>query len=139
MNTTVGCHSLLHGNFPTQGSNPGLPHCRQILYCLSHQKDPSCFHGRSLLQGAVVWFGPSLLPLHARPSGVALSPGLSLRALANICHLWFTVCSLTILGTPESGVIAAQSCLSPCHPMDCSTPGFPVLHYLPELAQTHVH
>ena len=26
-----------------------------------------------------------------------------------------------------------------CDPMDCSTPGFPVLHYLPELAQTHVH
>ena len=26
-----------------------------------------------------------------------------------------------------------------CNPMDCSTPGFPVLHHLPELAQTHVH
>ena len=26
-----------------------------------------------------------------------------------------------------------------CDSMDCSTPGFPVLHYLPELAQTHVH
>ena len=26
-----------------------------------------------------------------------------------------------------------------CDPMDCSTPGFPVLHHLPELAQTHVH
>ena len=26
-----------------------------------------------------------------------------------------------------------------CNPMDCSTPGFPVLHYLPEFAQTHVH
>ena len=25
------------GIFPTQGSNPGLQHCRQILYCLSHQ------------------------------------------------------------------------------------------------------
>ena len=29
--------SLLQGIFPTQGSNPGLPHCRQILYQLSHQ------------------------------------------------------------------------------------------------------
>ena len=35
-NTGVGCHSLLQGTFPTQGSNPGLPHCRQILYQLSH-------------------------------------------------------------------------------------------------------
>ena len=26
-----------------------------------------------------------------------------------------------------------------CNPMNCSTPGFPVLHYLPEFAQTHVH
>ena len=33
----------------------------------------------------------------------------------------------------------AQSCLILCDPMDCSTPGLPVHHQLPELAQTHVH
>jgi len=33
----VGSHSLLQGIFPTQGSNPGIPHCRRILYQLSHQ------------------------------------------------------------------------------------------------------
>ena len=33
----VDCHFLLQGIFPTQGSNPGLPHCRQTLYRLSHQ------------------------------------------------------------------------------------------------------
>ena len=33
----VGCHFLLQGIFPTQGSNPGLLHCRQMLYRLSHQ------------------------------------------------------------------------------------------------------
>ena len=32
-----------------------------------------------------------------------------------------------------------QLCLTDCDPMDCSTPGFPVHHQLPELAQTHVH
>ena len=32
-----------------------------------------------------------------------------------------------------------QSCLTLCHPMDCSTPGFPVFHQLPEFAQFHVH
>ena len=32
-----------------------------------------------------------------------------------------------------------QSWLTHCDPMDCSLPGFPVLHQLPELAQTHVH
>ena len=37
-NTGVGYHSLLQGIFPTQGPNPGLPHCRWSLYCLSHQR-----------------------------------------------------------------------------------------------------
>ena len=32
-----------------------------------------------------------------------------------------------------------QSCLTLCDPMDCSTPGCLVFHYLPEFAQTHVH
>ena len=32
-----------------------------------------------------------------------------------------------------------QSCLTLCDPMDCSTPGFPVHHQLPDVAQTHVH
>ena len=39
-NTGEGCHSLLQEIFPTQGSNPGLPHCRRILYQLSHQGSP---------------------------------------------------------------------------------------------------
>ena len=37
-NTRVGSLSLLQGIFPTQGLNPGLPHCRQILYHLSHRE-----------------------------------------------------------------------------------------------------
>jgi len=36
----VDSHSLLQGIFPTQGSNPGLLHCRWILYQLSHQGSP---------------------------------------------------------------------------------------------------
>ena len=36
-NTGVGCHFLLQEIFPTQGLNPGLPHCRQTLYRLSQQ------------------------------------------------------------------------------------------------------
>ena len=34
--------------------------------------------------------------------------------------------------------LVTRSCPSLCNPMDCSTPGFPVLHYLLELAQTHI-
>ena len=36
-------------------------------------------------------------------------------------------------------VVQSLSCVQLCNPLDCSTPGFPVLHYLPEFAQTHVH
>ena len=39
-NTGVGFHALLQGIFPTQGSNPGLQHCREILYQLSHKGSP---------------------------------------------------------------------------------------------------
>ena len=53
-NTGVGSLSLLQGIFPTQGLNPGLPHCRQILYQLSQKGSPRilewvayCFSSRS--------------------------------------------------------------------------------------------
>ena len=39
-NTEVGSHSLLQGILPTRGSNPGLPHCRRILYQPSHKGSP---------------------------------------------------------------------------------------------------
>ena len=39
-NTGVRCPALLQGIFPIQGSNPGLQHCRQILYHLSHEGSP---------------------------------------------------------------------------------------------------
>ena len=39
-NTWVGCHALLQGIFPNQGSNPGCPYCRRILYKLSYQGSP---------------------------------------------------------------------------------------------------
>ena len=41
-NTGVGCHALLQGTLPTQGLNPDLPHCRLILYHLSHQGSLKC-------------------------------------------------------------------------------------------------
>ena len=79
-NTGVGSLSLLQGTFPTQGSNPGLPHCRQTLYQLSHRVFRSD----------------------------------QIRSVA-------------------------QSCPTLCDPMNCSTPGLPVHHQLPEFTQTHVY
>ena len=62
-NTGVDSLSLLQGIFPTQGSNPGLPHSRRILYQLSHVKRiirfffPPCFN---VLPWAVSWSSYSL-------------------------------------------------------------------------------
>ena len=56
--------------------------------------------------------------------------------------LWILQCyiiSSKNCNTEVSVCSAAQSCLTRCNPMDCSTPGFPVHHQLPELTQTHVH
>ena len=40
---------------------------------------------------------------------------------------------------PQVSLVVAQSCLTLRDPMDCSTPGLPVHHQLPEFTQTHVH
>ena len=56
-NTGVGSLSLLQGIFPTQGSNPGLPHCRQMLYQLSHKGNP-----RTLERVAYLFSRGSSLP-----------------------------------------------------------------------------
>ena len=56
-NAGVGGCSLLQGIFPTQGLNPVLPHCRQILYQLSHKGSPYYVDGPSsikLTQGTYV-------------------------------------------------------------------------------------
>ena len=52
-NNGVGCLALLQGIFPTQGSNPGLPHCRRILYHLSHQGSPQDV--KRLLNINLIW------------------------------------------------------------------------------------
>ena len=62
-NTGVGCHFLLQGVFPTQGSNPGLPHCRGLLYRLNHQGSPV----KSLLgRKEYVWIGTEAVSVQSR-------------------------------------------------------------------------
>ena len=46
-NTGAGSCSRLQGIFPTQGLNPGLPHCRWILNLLSHQGSPDLLPGNA--------------------------------------------------------------------------------------------
>ena len=87
------------------------------------------------------------------------SPRLQLISLL-LSFLHFLLCLLFLLSSPLSvphtdtahlGTLSspfslsisscsvAQLCQIHCDPVDCRTPGFPVLHYLPEFAQTHVH
>ena len=59
---------------------------------------------------------------------------------------WIRTLSLVLLGSGLlslhiycSCCLVSQSCPTLCNPVDCSTPGFPALHHLPQFAQTHVH
>ena len=54
-NTGVGSLSFLQGIFPTQGSNPGLLHCRWVLYQLSHKGSPWATWERLML-GDCKWY-----------------------------------------------------------------------------------
>ena len=53
----------------------------------------------------------------------------------NLCQSYHL---LLMVSKPQFSSVV-QLCLTFCNPMDCSMPGFPVHHQLPELAQTHVH
>ena len=53
--------------------------------------------------------------------------------------IWIFIPFLFKTCFPQNFCLVTQLCLTLCDPMDCSTPGFFVLHHLPEFAQTHVH
>ena len=76
-NTGVGCHALLQGIFPTQGTNPGLSHCRWILYHLNHQGSPRILEWVSEWVSEVTQSCPTLCD----PMDCSL-PGLSLHGIS---------------------------------------------------------
>ena len=86
--TRVDCHSFLQGIFLSQGSNLGLLHCRQILYCLSY---------REALQFSSVQFSCSVVSdalrphesQHTRPPCPSPTPGVHSDScpLSQWCHL----------------------------------------------------
>ena len=69
----VGCHFLLQRIFPTQRPNPGLPHCRETFYCLSHQAS------LQNVKGPLIFLLVKLrtIELSARPSWVCVQSGLT--------------------------------------------------------------
>ena len=109
--TGVGCHFLLQEIFPTQASNPGLLHCRQILYHLSHQGSPKntgvgC---HALLQGMFPTQGLNPDLLHCR------------WILYQLGHKGSPKCMVQFSSVQFSSV--AQSCPTLCNSMDCRPPG----------------
>ena len=69
-NTGVDCHDFLQGIFPTQGLNPGLLHCRWILYHLSHQGSLKFLLVGNTMQHVAFYFpnkGSNPFPLHWKP------------------------------------------------------------------------
>ena len=97
-NTGVGCHFLLQGIFPNQEPNPGLLHCRQILYQLSYEGSPilpwlciiSALTG--VREHSEVWLwlslGPGLRGLHCNScyKTISLFSFLRFSALFEICQ-----------------------------------------------------
>ena len=158
--------SLLQGIFPTQGSNPGPPHYRQILYQPSHQGSKGEKEKKkSILMSTLVHLlilqsyllsnyihnscqTPSLLqdPTKFQPSlGCLMShnylcnlfPSIKGSVLCQRCHE-FTIADLEDFSSVQFSSVQLLSCVQLCESMDCSTPGFPVHHQLPELTQTHL-
>ena len=122
-NTGVGSLSLLQGIFPTQGSNPGLLHYRQILYQLSHKGSPSFgilnFENKPWL----LWHAtPVLLPgkSHGWGSLVGCSPwGCWESDTTERLHFHF---SLSCIGEGNGNPLQ-YSCLE--NPRDSGTGGLP--------------
>ena len=128
-NTGVGSLFLLQGIFPTQGLNPGLPHCRWILYQLSYKGSPRVlewlaypFSSRSYRPRN--WTRVSCtvdsLPtdLWGKPHHF---PGKTLKAQVYVSDSHPAAAVLIEQKAKQSEV--AQSCPNFCDPMDCSLPG----------------
>ena len=155
--------SLLQGIFATQGSNPCLPHCRRILHQLSHQGSPK---GASFLSqrkineiitlpegqrqqhwGKRNWRRQRLyrggkrkeVKKKKRKNKRKKNKGLEEKGgmTTAITTKWFMFNKQVLSFSSSSSV--AQSCPTPCNPVNRSTPGLPAHHQLPESNQTHVH
>ena len=80
----------------------------------------------------------SILPQTPLPLPLRLSHNVEQSSLCyTVGPCWLSILNIEMCSVQFSSV--AQSCPTLWDPMDCSTPGFPVHHQLPELTQTHVH
>ena len=90
--TGVGCHFLLQGIFPTQGPKPGLSHCRQTLYRLSHAISSIYFYWKWKWKGRVRLCDPwTIVNFYSLEQvlGILLSWGGGLKN--NILNMYWNV------------------------------------------------
>ena len=131
--TGVGCHAFLQGIFPNQGSNPGLLHCRWILYQLSHQGIPTILEwiaypfSRDLLDPGIELESPALqtdsLPVVC--GSVQFSSVQSLSCVRLFVTSWITArqASLSIANSRSSLKFTSIELVMPsrhlilCHPL----------------------
>ena len=108
-NTGVGSQSLLQGIFATQGSNPGLPHCKWILYQLSQEESQQ---GQLTNTKDNSWFGGRLTSV-----SVPYTPRVLIHILKTAQKASWTVkASVQQLHIPGYGAAANQEprCVCPC-------------------------
>ena len=119
----MGSLSLLQRIFPTQGSNPGLPHCGWSLYPLSHKGSHSGLelpHGE--LGSSHPWDLPSLEVSRLKWGGLC---GSLFTSSYSMC---WVVADLERAGPVPAAAAAEslQSCPTLCDPIEGSPPGSPV-------------
>ena len=114
-NTGVGSHSLHQGIFPTQVLNPGLPHCRRILYQLSHKGSPRILEWVAYpFSTGSFWPRNNWSLLHCRP----LLYQLSYQGVPSATK-WGTIIAI-LEGTEERVLFFSPSFLA----TPCSTQNF---------------
>ena len=108
----------------------------QVASLWAHGPVSTSSHPTSTL--SLTWYLSSLIQTSLRHDFLTLSSFHFHLSMAH--HPFVPKCKLMTIG-PQFlfVVVVVQSCLTLCDPKDCSLPGFPVLHDLLELAQTHVH
>ena len=126
-NIGVGCHALLQGIFSTQGLNPGLLHCRQILYPLSHLGIPNLSSNLCILPSSQ---NLSVIDL-MRKNQVRVGQEYGIER-NHLIILFFSPFANLMMNfhSPSTEIAAAakslQSCPTLCDSIDCSPPGSPV-------------
>ena len=89
------------------------------------------------IQVHLEWYaGCCLKPIAKRMWDQILQKQKLTLFLASLCS---SLCLFHLKARSDKMRSVAQSCLTLCDPMNCSTPGLPVHHQLPEFTETHVH